>query len=107
MNDNACSGRWGRNPDVVFRVVAGERLLVPVRGEVARTHRIYTLNPLGAAVWEILETPLAFDELCRALAKRYPGTPLDRVEGDTRRFLLELEGFGLLRRDDGKAADGL
>lgn len=99
---------WSRNPDVVFRVVAGERLLVPVRGDAARTRRLFTLNPLGASVWELLETERTFGDLCEALEIRYPGTPRDRVEADTDRFLTELEGFGLLvKRGRKETAHGL
>jgi hypothetical protein len=99
--------RWSRNPDVVFRTVAGERLLVPVRGAAAKTRRLFTLNPLGASVWELLERDRSFRDLCEALQKQYPGTPVDRVEEDTHRFLTELESFGLLYRDAEGKPDGL
>ena len=98
---------WSRNPNVVFRVVAGERLLVPVRGEAARSRRLYTLNPLGAAVWEILDEARSFGSLCEALMIRYPGVSVGRVEEDTSRFLLELESFGLLRRGRETGAHGV
>ena len=67
-------------------------------GEAARTRRLYTLNPLGQMVWELLEKARSFDDLCAVLRARYPDTPPERVEADTRRFLEELEGLALLHR---------
>jgi hypothetical protein len=81
---------FARNPDVVFRVVAGERLLVPVRGEAARTRRLFTLNPLGATVWELLENDSSLDELCGELQKRHPNTAPERIRADTERYLTDL-----------------
>jgi hypothetical protein len=99
--------RWSRNPDVVFRTVAGERLLVPVRGAAAKSRRLFTLNPLGASVWELLERERSFRDLSEALQKQYPGTPPGQVEEDTHRFLTELAEFGLLYRNKEGAPDGL
>ncbi len=82
--------KYSRNPDVVFRVVAGERLLMPVRGEVARTRRLFTLNPLGAMVWELLENESSLNDLCGELAKRHPNTAPERIHADTERFITEL-----------------
>ena len=98
---------WSRNPDVVFRLVAGERLLVPVRGEAAHRRRLFTLNPLGQQVWELLEKGLTFERLCMALRERYPDTPPERVEADTRRFLEELEKLSLLRRGPAESGHGV
>lgn len=98
---------WSRNPDVVFRMVAGERLLVPVRGDAARTRRLFTLNPLGASVWELLEREQTFGDLCMALETRYAGVSREQVEADTGRFLAELEAFGLLKRGRKEPAHGL
>ena len=99
--------RWSRNPDVVFRVVAKERLLVPVRGDAARPRRLYTLNLLGASVWELLESARSFGDLCEALGETFPGTEPERIEEDTHRFLKELEKFGLLVRGGEEAGRGL
>jgi len=44
-----------RNPDFVARKIVDEIVLVPVRGNVGDLASIYTLNPVGAFVWERLD----------------------------------------------------
>lgn len=84
------------HPDVVFRTVAGERLLVPVRGEGARRRRLFTLNPLGAVIWERLGGGREWEALCVDLQRLYPAIDPERVRSDTERFLGELESRGLI-----------
>ena len=43
-----------RSQETVARRIAGEFLLVPVRGRLADLHRIYALNPAAACMWEAL-----------------------------------------------------
>lgn len=44
-----------KNPDVVFRKIAGEFILVPVRQKVVDLKSIYTLNEPAAFIWELID----------------------------------------------------
>ncbi len=44
-----------KNPDVVFRKIAGEFILVPVRQKVVDLKSIYTLNEAAAFIWELID----------------------------------------------------
>lgn len=44
-----------RSEALVTREIAGETLLVPMRGKLAKLQRIFALNPVGAFIWQQLD----------------------------------------------------
>ncbi len=44
-----------KNPDVVFRKIANEFILMPVRQKVVDLKSIYTLNEPAAFIWELID----------------------------------------------------
>ncbi len=44
--------RYERNPDFIFRKIVDEMVLVPIHQDVADMDCIYTLNSVGASIWE-------------------------------------------------------
>ena len=86
-----------RNPDFVFRKVIEETILVPVHMNVAEMDCIYTLNEIGAFIWEQLETPLTFTKLQQCLLDEYD-VPAEVLEADLQAFLDELLSIGAVRR---------
>ena len=46
---------YARTPDIVPRQIAGDTILVAVRGELARLERIFVLNTVGEYVWAVLD----------------------------------------------------
>lgn len=99
--------RYSRNPSVVCRLIAGEHLLVPVRGEAARNRRLYTLNALGVSIWALLEKEMTLNALCEELEKRYPDIGKERILAETGAFLCELEKFGLIFGNQEKHQHGV
>jgi len=55
------SARFSRKDDVIFREIAGETVLVPLRSGVGEISSIFTLNEVGATIWRLLDAdrPLA------------------------------------------------
>lgn len=47
--------RYRRNPDLIQREIAGEFVLVPIRHDMADLEAIYTLEGVGARIWEWLD----------------------------------------------------
>lgn len=89
-----------RNPDFIFRKVIEETILVPVRMNVAEMDCIYTLNEIGAFIWEQLETPLSFPQLQQAMLEEYD-VPAEVLDTDLQTFLDELLSIGAVKRADG------
>jgi hypothetical protein len=84
-----------RNERVVCREVAGETILVSVCGDVAELGSIYVLNPVGAAVWQELESSRSGHELVRRIAEEFD-TVQETAEHDVNDFLAELMAVGLI-----------
>lgn len=85
------------NPDVVWRTVDGEVVLVHLT-----TNRIYALNPTGARFWELLSEGRSDADIEATLLAEFDvgadelRLEIERVEG-------ELIAEGLLRRSPARA----
>ena len=84
-----------RSKAVVSRVVAGETLIVPVRGRVGDLASIYSFNETGSLIWKLLETPQTLAELVAAVAQEY-NVERARAETDTKQFIGEMLAVGLV-----------
>jgi hypothetical protein len=89
--------RYDRNPDFIFRTIVDEAVLVPIRRQVADMDCIYTLNSVGAFVWERLDGEATFAALQSAIVDRFDVEP-GVAAADLREFLQGLEGIGAIRR---------
>ena len=54
-NQNILGKAFKKNEQVVYREIAGETLLVPIRGELADMQSIFALNPVAEFVWQQLD----------------------------------------------------
>ena len=89
--------QYERNPDFIYRRVVDELVLVPVRQEVADMDCIYTMNAMGAFIWERLERPATLADLQTAVGEVYAADP-EVVAADVLEFIQELESAGAVRR---------
>lgn len=55
----------------------------------------YSLDPIAAEIWNMLEKPTSVRELVDRLQKRYAVTP-EQCEADVRAFLEEMHGNGMI-----------
>jgi len=84
-----------RSRAVVARVIAGETLIVPVRGRVGDLASIYSFNQTGTLIWKLLESPRSLAELSTAVADEY-GVERARAQSDVEKFVGELKLVGLV-----------
>ncbi|MGO9088233.1 MAG: PqqD family protein [Candidatus Sulfotelmatobacter sp.] len=94
-----------RSQSVVARVVAGETLIVPVRGRVGDLASIYSFNGTASLIWKLLELPKTVAELTAAVAQEYKVEP-SRVEHDVTEFVGEMKAVGLVEVPASVAMDG-
>ena len=87
--------RFARSPRMVGRRIAGEYLLVPIVGRGADLDAIYTLNPLGAFIWERLDGRTPGTEIVAALTETFAVEP-GRAEADYLEFLARLRELGAI-----------
>jgi hypothetical protein len=84
--------QYQRKKDVVARSVAGENILVPVQG---CTSSVYTLNPAGCRLWDLLEQERSEDELAGLLAEHYR-ISRETAHQDVAAFLQDMVRMGLV-----------
>jgi hypothetical protein len=84
-----------RSDSVVSRVIAGETLVVPVRGRVGDLASIYSLNAVASTIWKALERPQAVDELAGLVESEYEVSS-SQARGDVLQFLLQMHSAGLV-----------
>ncbi len=88
-----------RNPDFVFRKVVEETILVPVHMNVAEMDHIYTLNDIGAFIWEKLDEPRSIEELQECLLGEYDVEP-EALNADLQTFVEEMLTIGAFKKVD-------
>src|SRR5579862_702567 len=87
--------RFVRTRSVVSRVIAGETLIVPVRGKVGDLASIYSFNGTGTVVWQLLDVPRTLAELVDAVEREYE-VAREQAEKDVKQFLNDLALMDLL-----------
>jgi Coenzyme PQQ synthesis protein D (PqqD) len=84
-----------RSQSVVARVIAGETLIVPIRGNVGDLASIYSFNGTGTLIWKLLESPKSVVQLAASVAQEYEVEPA-QAEHDVATFVSEMKAVGLV-----------
>jgi hypothetical protein len=97
-----------RSQSVVSRRVAGETLIVPVRGKVGDLASIYSFNQTGSLIWQSLESPKGLAELVAVVEQEY-AVEHGQAERDVKQFLHDMLAADLVeaRQDVSMAAMNL
>jgi hypothetical protein len=80
---------YRKNPDVVARKIAGELLLVPVKGKIADMKRIFTLNSVGELIWQELDAQKSLKDIRGRVMSDFDVT-MERAIIDIQEFVTEL-----------------
>jgi hypothetical protein len=86
---------YRRTDHVTARKVAGETLLVPVKGHLAELHKVYTLNTVAEWVWEQLDGKRTVAELCEQVVSRFD-VSRPAAQADLAELIEKLEKIGLI-----------
>lgn len=92
--------RYERNPDFIYRKIVDESLLVPVHKDVADMDSIFTLNEVGAFIWEQLEEAATHSALETAVLLAYDADP-QVLQADLDHFLDEMVTIQALKEIEG------
>jgi hypothetical protein len=85
-----------RSRAVVSRLIAGETLVLPVRGDVGDLASFYTLNETATTIWDALEKPRSFAEICHMIEQTYEISK-EKAERETLVFMREMCSLGLVK----------
>jgi hypothetical protein len=90
------SKRFIKGADLTTRRIAGETLIVPVRGHVGDLDAIYTLNEIGSRIWQLIDEPLTARQIAATISAEYDVSEAE-AEADVVELLRSMEAAGLVR----------
>lgn len=82
--------------EFVTRAVAGETIVVPITAGVGDLDSIYTLNEVGATIWQLIDGTATVDAIASAVAREFE-VATDQAKADVLEFVTSLAGAGLIR----------
>lgn len=94
--EGALAAIWRREGEVVVRRIAGETLLVPVRGRLADMRQVFFTGRVGEFIWEHLDGLRTLAQLRDEITARFAVTPAEAGR-DLAAFVAELKAAGLAR----------
>jgi hypothetical protein len=83
--------------EFVTRSIAGETLVVPVRGQVGDLNAIYSMNEVGAFIWEQVDGRKNLTEVVEAVCGEFE-VAREQAETETSEFIAALEAAGMIER---------
>jgi hypothetical protein len=81
--------------NLVTRQIAGETIIVPVGSGAGQLHAIFTLNPLGSMIWEMLAKATLGQAIVESICRKYE-IPPQQAQTDLVGFLNSLHSVGLI-----------
>lgn len=86
---------FGRVSDIVPRQIAGDTILVAVRGELARLERLHVLNSVGEFIWGLLDGHRSVADVSADVTANFDVDAATAFR-DVTEFLADLEDAGLV-----------
>jgi len=87
--------RFARKGEFVTRIIAGEAVVVPVRGQVGDLDAIYHLNHVGAFIWSLFDGQTSVRDIAQAVREEFD-VALEYSERDTLQFVDALQSAGVI-----------
>jgi hypothetical protein len=81
---------YKKSDSVVSRKIANEFILIPIRQNVADLESIYTLNEVGARIWELMDGKMTMREIKEKIVEEFEVTARE-AEKDIAEYLQQLE----------------
>jgi hypothetical protein len=89
--------KYRKKGEYVSRVIVGETIVVPVRGQVGDLDAIYNFNDVASAIWNAIDGQTSLGGIADALCAEFEVAP-DKAAADTLAFVGRLEQAGLVER---------
>ena len=99
MKEDYLQRVYQKNPDVVFRIIAGEAILVPLSKETQTVGRLFTLNEVGSFIWGKIDGKRTLEDISSEIQKEYDVTPKIVME-DLTELIISLKKVGAIRRKE-------
>lgn len=84
-----------KQESVVSRSIAGETILVPIRGELADMEKIFSLEQVGEFIWQQIDAKQSLSDICDRIVESFD-VERATAEADVEEFIAELQEAGLI-----------
>ena len=91
--DTNLDSHFEKDEAIVARRIGDEFILVPIRQQAGELDSIYTLNGVGARVWELLDGQTPLDEIRDTIVEEFEVSP-EEAEADLVAFVGQLARVG-------------
>lgn len=78
-----------KKKEIVSREIAGETILVPIRGKLADMQRIFSLNPVAEYIWNQLNGKRNLQEISDSIPSVFD-VGKEQVDADVQEFIAKL-----------------
>lgn len=97
MEGTTLDGRsvFRRSAEVVSRRVGPESVLVPIRQNVGNLDYVYTLSPVAARIWDLLDGTRSLDEVAAAICEEFE-VDRETAMADIAQLVSDLEQVALV-----------
>lgn len=87
---------YDKDGSIVARTIDDETILVPIRHDVGDLESIFTLNEVGARIWELVDGVRSAEEIANAISLEFEVDPAE-AKKDTWEFCSQLKEIGAIR----------
>ena len=87
---------YQKNPSFVYRKIAGELILVPIRQNVGDLESIYTLDPVAGFIWEQIDGKKDLQDIKKSVLKEF-NVEAVVAERDLNELLQQLNELGAVK----------
>ncbi|HQJ15721.1 MAG TPA: PqqD family protein [Candidatus Omnitrophota bacterium] len=88
---------YSKNPDIIFRRIAEEFILVPVRQKAVDLRSVYTLNETAAFIWGLIDGKKSLSLIEAAVSEAFD-VESPRVEADVAHIVSQWESLDLVKK---------
>jgi hypothetical protein len=94
--DSVLAKRVVKDKAFVFRKIAGQFLLVPIRHKREDVDSIFTANEVGGRIWELIDGERSLSEILAAIVEEFE-VGAEEAERDLIEFVGQLEHLGAVK----------
>ncbi len=96
FKDISLNARYVKDDSLVFRKIAGEFILVPIKKKADEVDSIYTMNEIGSRIWELIDGEKSLSEIKNVIIDEFEVSP-EIAEKDLKDFINQLEHIGAIK----------
>ena len=88
---------YSKDPNIIFRKIADEFILVPIRQKAVDLRSVYTLNDTAAFIWELIDGKRNVSQIKDEVAGKFEVVP-GQAESDVSQIVSQWESMSLIQK---------